>query len=224
MFRFVFLGKIHQAAFRKAAQAASTTVSEHEQKLELCRLPVEEALQRFGVTESGLSDEQVETPCEEYGSNVLSHTKPPGILMELLQGCRNPLVIQLLVICVVSLLMGDVRAATVVGAMVFLSVGLAYVQEHRASQAVEKLHAMVQTNCLVMRDAKECDIPMTEIVPGDIVILQAGALIPADLRLISAKDFFVGQSNKRLLSEDLLHVAHFALDFAGDLLSRPAVP
>jgi Mg2+-importing ATPase len=103
-------------------------------------------------------------------------------------------------------------------------VGLAYVQEHRSSQAVEKLHAMVQTNCLVMRDAKECDIPMTEIVPGDIVILQAGALIPADLRLIGAKDFFVGQSNKRLLSEDLLHVAHFALDFAGDLLSRPAVP
>ena len=196
MFRFVFLGKIHQAAFRKAAQAASTTVSEQEQKLvELCRLPVEEALQRFGVTESGLSDEQVETAREEYGSNVLSHRKPPGILMELLQRCRNPLVIQLLVICVVSLLMGDVRAATVVGAMVFLSVGLAYVQEHRSSRAVEKLHAMVQTNCLVMRDAKEFDIPMTEIVPGDIVILQAGALIPADLRLISAKDFFVGQSS-----------------------------
>jgi Mg2+-importing ATPase len=195
MFRFVFLGKIHHAAFRKAAQAASTTVSEHEQKLvELCGLSVEEALQRFGVTESGLSDEQVETAREEYGSNVLSHRKQPGILMELLQRCRNPLVIQLLVICMVSLLMGDVRAATVVGAMVFLSVGLAYVQEHRSSKAVEKLHAMVQTNCLVMRDAKECDIPMTEIVPGDIVILQAGTLIPADLRLISAKDFFVGQS------------------------------
>ena len=115
--------------------------------------------------------------------------------MELLQRCRNPLVIQLLVICGVSLLMGDVRAATVVGAMVVLSVVLAYVQEHRSSKAVEKLNAMVQTNSLVMRDGKERDIPIAEIVPGDIVILQAGALIPADLRLISAKDFFVSQSS-----------------------------
>jgi P-type Mg2+ transporter len=92
-------------------------------------------------------------------------------------------------------LMGDVRAATVVGAMVLLSVGLAYVQEHRSSKAVEKLNAMVQTNSVVMRGGKECDIPIAEIVPGEIVILQAGALIPADLRLISAKDFFVSQSS-----------------------------
>jgi len=163
--------------------------------MELCALPAEEALQRLGVTERGLSDEQVETAREEYGSNILSHRKEAGVVLELLQRCRNPLVIQLLVICVVSLLMGDVRAATVVGAMVLLSVVLAYVQEHRSSKAVEKLKAMVQTNSLVLRDGKECDIPIAEIVPGDIVILQAGALIPADLRLISAKDFFVSQSS-----------------------------
>jgi Mg2+-importing ATPase len=196
MFRFVFLGKIHQAAFRQAAQAASLTVSEDEQRLvEICQLPVEDALQRFQVIGSGLSSEQVESARAEYGSNVLSHRKPPGLIKELLQRCRNPLVIQLLVICIVSLLLGDARAATVVGAMVFLSVGLAYIQEHRSSKAVEKLHEMVQTNSLVVRDARESDIPMTEIVPGDIVVLQAGALIPADLRLISAKDFFVGQSS-----------------------------
>ena len=92
---------------------------------------------------------------EEYGSNILSHRKEAGVVLELLRRCRNPLVIQLLVICVVSLLMGDVRAATVVGAMVLLSVVLAYVQEHRSSKAVEKLKAMVQTNSLVLRDGKE---------------------------------------------------------------------
>jgi len=69
------------------------------------------------------------------------------------------------------------------------------VQEHRSSKAVEKLHDMVQTDCLAVRDGKEVDIPMAEVVPGDILILQAGALIPADLRLISAKDFFVSQSS-----------------------------
>src|SRR5712692_3191731 len=169
MFRFIFSGKLHPAILQKAVKAAAAAISEHEQKLmELCTLPAEEALQRLGVTENGLSDEQVETAREEYGSNILSHRKEAGIVMELLQRCRNPLVIQLLVICVVSLLMGDVRAATVVGAMVLLSVGLAYVQEHRSSKAVEKLNAMVQTDSLVMRDGKECDIPIAEIVPGEI--------------------------------------------------------
>ena len=196
MFRFIFSGKLHPAILHKAVKAAAAAISEHEQKLvELCTLPAQEALQRLGVTENGLSDEQVETAREEYGSNILSHRKEAGIVMELLQRCRNPLVIQLLVICVVSLLMGDVRAATVVGAMVLLSVVLAYVQEHRSSKAVEKLNAMVQTNSLVMRGGKEYDIPIAEIVPGEIVILQAGALVPADLRLISAKDFFVSQSS-----------------------------
>ena len=197
MFRFIFSGKLHPAIVHKAVKAAAAAISEHEQKLmELCTLPAEEALQRLGVTENGLSDEQVETAREEYGSNILSHRKEAGIVRELLQRCRNPLVIQLLVICVVSLLMGDVRAATVVGAMVLLSVVLAYVQEHRSSKAVEKLNAMVQTNSLVTRGGKEYDIPIAEIVPGEIVILQAGALIPADLRLISAKDFFVSQSSQ----------------------------
>ena len=196
MFRFVFSGKLHPTILHKAVKAAAGAISEHEQQLmDLCTLPAEEALQRFGVTENGLSDEQVETARREYGSNILSHRKEAGIVMELLQRCRNPLVIQLLVICVVSLLMGDVRAATVVGAMVLLSVVLAYVQEHRSSKAVEKLNAMVQTNSLVMRAGKEYDIPIAEIVPGEVVILQAGALIPADLRLISAKDFFVSQSS-----------------------------
>ena len=101
MFRFIFSGKLHPAILHKAVKAAAAAISEHEQKLmELCTLPAEEALQRLGVTENGLSDEQVETARKEYGSNILSHRKEAGIVMELLQRCRNPLVIQLLVICV----------------------------------------------------------------------------------------------------------------------------
>jgi P-type Mg2+ transporter len=196
MFRFIFSGKLHPAILHQAVKAAAASVSEHEQKLmELCALPLPEALSRLEAIENGLSGEQVETARREYGSNILSHRREAGLALELLQRCRNPLVIQLLVICAVSLLMGDVRAASVVGAMVLLSVVLAYVQEHRSSKAVEKLNAIVQTSSLVMREGKEQDIPIAEIVPGDIVILQAGALIPADLRLITAKDFFVSQSS-----------------------------
>ena len=149
----------------------------------------------MGVGAGGLSADQVEKALEEFGTNDLSRRKELGFFGEILQRCRNPLVIQLLIICIVSLCMGDARSATVVGAMVVLSVGLAYFQEHRSGKAVEKLREMVQTQCLVTRDGSECEIPASEIVPGDIVTLQAGAIIPADLRLIAAKDFFVSQSS-----------------------------
>ena len=195
MFRIV-LGKIHPTVFLKAAKAASSTVSEDERRLvELCAGTPEEALRTLGVTEQGLSEEAVERAREEFGPNLLSHRRDKGVIAEILDRCRNPLVIQLLIICAVSLAMADVRSATVVGAMVFLSVILAYVQEHRSSKAVEQLQAMVQTDCTVLRDGKELDIPIADVVPGDIVVLNAGAIIPADLRLISAKDFFVSQSS-----------------------------
>ncbi len=195
MFRYV-LGKIHPAVFLKEAKASSANITEHEQKLlDLCQLPPEEALAHLGVTERGLAAAEVERARKEFGVNEIGHNKPPGIFLELLGRCKNPLVIQLLVICVVSLLMHDIPSAVVVGVMLLLSVVLAYFQEHRSSRAVEKLQAMVQTNCHVLRAGLEVEIPMAEIVPGDIVILQAGAIVPADLRLIVAKDFFVSQSS-----------------------------
>lgn len=163
--------------------------------VELCRSSSEEALREMGVTEQGLSENDVEERREQFGENLLTHAKEVGIVMELLFRCKNPLVIQLLVICAVALWMGDVRSATVVGAMIFLSVVLAHVQENRSSKAVEKLQAMVQTDCLAIRNGVEIDIPVADVVPGDIVVLNAGAIIPADIRLTSAKDFFVSQSS-----------------------------
>ena len=195
MFR-TLIGKIHPAVFLKAAKAASTTVSADERRLvELCRCSPEEALAQIGTTEQGLSAEKVEEAREQYGPNLLTHKIEVGIVGELFQRCKNPLVIQLLVICIVSVLMGDYRSATVVVAMILLSVVLAYVQEHRSSKAVEELQAMVQTDCTVIRDGVESDISVGEIVPGDIVVLNAGAIIPADLRLLNTKDFFVSQSS-----------------------------
>ncbi len=195
MFRFV-LGKIHPATFLKEAKASAASITEHEQRLiDLCKLTPEEALPRGGARETGLTDAEVTTAREKFGPNDLGHKKQVGIVMELLHRCRNPLVIQLLVICGVSISTGDIPSAVVVGFMILLSVVLAYFQEHRSSQAVEKLQEMVQTNCHVMRNGGEVEVPMAEIVPGDLVILQAGAIIPADLRLTLTKDFFVSQSS-----------------------------
>ena len=117
MFRELF-GKIHPSVFLKAAKAAETSISEHEQRLvELCQPTSEEALRRLGVGENGLSAEAVAEALRQYGPNVLSQSKKTGVVVEILQRCKNPLVIQLLVICAVSLLMGDVRSATVVGSL-----------------------------------------------------------------------------------------------------------
>ena len=195
MFRKV-LGKIHPAVFLKAAQTELAHVSESQKNLvDLCALTADEAMKRLEVTEAGLTEEQVETARDLHGLNDLGSEKRVGLWLELAERCRNPLVIQLLVICLVSLAMGDVRSAVVIGGMLVLSVVLAYVQEHRSSKAVDRLRAMVSANCLVMRDGREKELPISAVVPGDIVVLQAGSLIPADLRLISAKDFFVSQSS-----------------------------
>ncbi|HEX4086073.1 MAG TPA: magnesium-translocating P-type ATPase [Chthoniobacteraceae bacterium] len=196
MFRRV-LNKIQPAAFLRAAKAASSTISEHEQRLiEICKLTPEAALARLDVAEAaGLDPQRVETERAEYGANDFGAKKEVGFFTEIFHRCKNPLVIQLFVICIVSALTGDIPTAVVVSAMIFLSVFLGYIQEHRSSQAVEKLQALVETNCLAIRGGLEVEIPMVDIVPGDILVLQAGAIIPADLRLTSAKDFFVSQSS-----------------------------
>ena len=197
MFRRV-LNKIHPSVFLRAAKVASTTISEHEQRLiDICKLIPEEATAKLGVTDAGLNEDQVETARKEFGSNDFGAKKEIGVFTEMLHRCKNPLVIQLLIICVVSASppSNDPITASIVGGMIFLSVVLGYVQEHRSSKAVEQLQAMVETNCQVIRDGKQAEVPMAEIVPGDIIVLQAGAIIPADLRLITAKDFFVSQSS-----------------------------
>src|ERR1039458_2424788 len=195
MLKSIF-GKISPSVFRQAATASAKEISEHEKKLmDLCALSAEENLKQLGVGEKGLSSAEVEARRQEYGSNDLGPKEKMGFFMEIFQRCRNPLVIQLLVICGVSVAMDDVPSAVVVGLMIFLSVFLAYFQEHRSNRAVERLRAMVQTNSILIRDGKEEDVPMAEIVPGDIVVLQAGAIVPADLRLVISKDFFVGQSS-----------------------------
>ena len=109
--------------------------------------------------------------------------KKLGFIGEILQRCKNPLVIQLLVIAGVSYAMGDLRAAIVVGGMVVLERLAGLFPGNPLQQAVEKLLAMVQTTCTVLRDGKEVELPMRELVPGDIVVLTAGSIIPADLRL-----------------------------------------
>jgi P-type Mg2+ transporter len=160
----------------------------------LFTLPDTELYRVLGGTAAGHTRAAAQELLDRVGPNTVAVGARHSVVRDLLDRCRNPLVIQLLIIAVVTYATGDKPSTIIVGGMIFLSVVLSYVQEARSSRAIEKLQKLVKTTVTVLREGKETDVPLEEIVPGDVVILAAGSLIPADLRILSAKDFFVTQS------------------------------
>jgi Mg2+-importing ATPase len=106
---------------------------------------------------------------------------------------RNPLVILLAALSSISFATGDARAGTVMACMVVLSATLRFVQEARADSAAAKLKAMIHVTANVFRDGKALEMPLRDLVPGDIINLHAGDMIPGDVRILTAKDLFVSQ-------------------------------
>jgi len=157
-------------------------------------MSAEDCLARLESRLTGLTSEEAEERRRTAGPNEVI-IRRRGALTRLWRRVANPLILQLLIIAGVSFFVGDLRSTLVVGVMLLISVGLSSFQEERSGRAVERLQSMVRTTANVLRDGREAEIPLAEIVPGDIVILDAGSLVPADLRLLSAKDFFVSQSS-----------------------------
>jgi P-type Mg2+ transporter len=163
------------------------------------QMPVTALLAELGASPDGLTAADAAARLLSFGPNHIAQQAEAGVLRELYGRLRNPLNGLLLCLAGVSWATGDVRAAAVIFAMVVLSVGLAFVQEHRSGKAAEKLRAMVRTRASVLRrrpgggsDWIEADIG--SLVPGDMVKLAAGDLIPADLRILAARTLHVNQS------------------------------
>jgi Mg2+-importing ATPase len=190
--RIPILGKLFLPE-RNGTTVKRSTESERA-LLEIASQTPEAVLAKLSSCEGGLDSAKVEEVRARVGPNEAVRERRLGFLGEIFERFKNPLVLQLLVIAVVSYLMDDVRAATVVGAMIVLSVFLSYIQEMRSSKAAEKLRAMIKTTCTAVRAGKEADVPMRDLVPGDVLVLAAGSIIPADLRLLTSKDFYVSQS------------------------------
>jgi Mg2+-importing ATPase len=150
--------------------------------------------EQLNTSPSGLTAEEVESRLETYGFNEVAREKRITWYMRLWDNLKNPLVILLVVLGVISYLTEDIRAAVVIFAMVVLGVVLRYFQESRADHAAEELKAMVSTTATVIRAGNRQEIGLKELVPGDIVLLSAGDMVPADVRLVSAKDLFVNQA------------------------------
>ncbi len=188
-----FFGKFSSTQIAK--EAATHALSEHERQLiDLCACHANRSLQTLKSNPHGLSADEAADRLDEHGRNEISYTRSLSFWSDIYRRCRSPLVVQLLVIAAVSALIGEFKSTLIVSGMIALSVGLSYVLDRRSSKAVEALGKRVQSHALLLRDGKEVDVPLAEVVPGDIVVLHAGSVIPADLRLLTAKDFFVSQS------------------------------
>jgi len=156
---------------------------------------VDALLQSLNSNYQGLDSATAQQRIQQYGHNTLAADHGATKAMQLfLERFRSPLVLILIFAAVVAMLMHDWLDAMIVLGIVFITVVLSFIQEYRATQAVEQLRKQVAIKTTVLRDGQTLTIPVEEVVPGDIVLLTAGSLIPGDGVLIEAKDFHVSQA------------------------------
>jgi Mg2+-importing ATPase len=156
--------------------------------------PIEQLLTELGAAATGLTTSEAERRLSVYGPNDATSVKRPDTLSRLMGRIRNPLVIVLLAASALSAATGDVASFIIVVTIVVLSVAMDFVQEQRAQNAIDTLREKVALCAQVMRDGRTITLAVTKLVPGDVVHLAAGDLIPADGRLIEARNLFVNQA------------------------------
>jgi P-type Mg2+ transporter len=155
---------------------------------------IAEIFRRLKTSPRGLSEEEAAARLEVFGPNEVAQEAKHTWLWRLWTATRNPLVILLTVLATLSYATADVAGGTVMMMMVLLGVMLRFVQETRADNAAAKLKAMITVTATVIRDGEQREIPLQQLVPGDVVKLSSGDMVPGDVRLIAAKDLFVIQS------------------------------
>lgn len=142
----------------------------------------------------GLSVTEAKARLTRFGPNLFRERREKSLLLQYLGRFKNPLVIILLIASAVSAFTGEVTNFLIISFIVLLSITLDFVQEYRANASAEKLRQSVSVRTTVLRDGNPMEVTVTEIVPGDVVLLAAGDLIPADGSVLEAHDFFVKQA------------------------------
>ena len=161
---------------------------------EIWKEPADRLLVRFATTPAGLDTAEAQSRLTTYGPNDAATVKRSPLWLQFLARFRNPLVIILLVASGLSAATGDVASFFIVVTIVTISMTLDFVQEVRAQNAVEALRRSVAVQATVRRDGASLSVPIDQLVPGDIVELIAGDLVPADSRLLESRDLFVNQA------------------------------
>ncbi|MEL7610458.1 MAG: HAD-IC family P-type ATPase, partial [Bacillota bacterium] len=142
----------------------------------------------------GLSSHEANQRREQYGLNELQHKKGSSIFQMFLEQLKDYMVIILIVASIVSILVGEVADSIVIIGIVIVNAVLGVVQEYRAGKALEALKKMSAPNAKVIRDGEPITIPARELVPGDLVVLETGDYVPADVRLVTAVNLKVEEA------------------------------
>jgi Mg2+-importing ATPase len=157
-------------------------------------MPLRDLLDRVEATPAGLTSDEAKQRLRLHGPNSLVRESRFAALIGFLRFVANPLVLILLAASVISIALGDPVGGLIIIAIVLLSVMVNFYVEFQAQHAVEDIRKQVATTAAVVRDGHEQELPVAELVPGDIVRLNAGDLAPADARLLDAKDLHVRES------------------------------
>lgn len=181
---------IEKAVTSKNMRRAQAMISAEDALI----LPIDELLTRLSTSQLGLTSKEAEKLLEIYGYNEIAKKKKRIAIIDFLLHLTSPLVIILLLAGAISVFFGEIINATLIFAMVIISVVLDFYQESKAEKATEMLREKVTTTTTVLRDSAKKEVKLSEIAPGDIVYLSAGDIVPADARVITARDLFVNQS------------------------------
>jgi Ca2+-transporting ATPase len=147
-------------------------------------LPEHEVLELTGSSRDGLSDLEVQNRLERYGANELQEAKRISPLMMYLHQFFDVMILVLVAAAIISGIIGDLKDTIVIIAIVILNAIVGFIQEYRAEKAMQSLKQMAAPNATILRNKQYSTIPARELVPGDWVLLEAGSLVPADIRLL----------------------------------------
>jgi P-type Ca2+ transporter type 2C len=146
-------------------------------------LPISEVQQLLSTSKQGLNAAEVDERLRQYGNNTLTEKKKKPVLLLVLHQFKDVMILILLIAAAISISIGELKDALVILVIVLLNAVIGFVQEYRAEKAIEALKRMSTPNATVRRGGKVNQIAASELVPGDLVVLEAGGLVPADIRL-----------------------------------------
>ncbi len=152
-------------------------------------------MEYYKTTPAGLTSSEAAERLTRYGPNLFHQQRRSALLFQFLAKFKNPLVIILLIASTISAFTGDITSFIIIVLIVLMSITLDFIQEYKAGKEAEKLRHSVTVHVQALRDGKPQEIPLPSLVPGDIVLLAAGDLVPGDGRIVEAKDFFVNQAS-----------------------------
>lgn len=153
-----------------------------------------EVEERLGTRPAGLTQEQARERLATHGPNKLREEPPPSVLTTLLNQFKSPLIYILLIAAAVTILIGEYLDAIVIAAVLALNAGVGFFQERQAEKSVRALMHLVAARARVVRDGVSLEIDAADVVPGDLVLLESGGRVPADLRLASAVALAIDES------------------------------